>query len=242
MTENCADRFWNSLGMSFVLAPAGTFFRGAAPNEKGWFEEETRHRVYLSRPFYIQTTPVTRRHWMMIYGPGVFDDDLDLPVKNVSWHDCREFIKKLGAVEETAVYRLPTEAEWEYACRAGGQGAWCFGDDETRLGEYAWFKDNAGEAPHPVGLKKSNQWGLFDMHGNVPEWCEDIHAPYPAGPVNDPRGPVMGNKRLSAGARRIIRGGSWLTEARFTRSAARNWCDPRSRIHNVGLRLVRDPD
>ncbi len=241
MTGNGADRFLNSLGMEFVLIPAGTFLMGATPGEKGWFKEETRRRVDLSRPFYIQTTPVTRRHWVTVYGPGAFENDLDLPVKNVSWYDSREFIKKLGALEGTNAYRLPTEAEWEYACRAGGEGAWCFGDNEARLGEYAWFINNAGDAPHPVGLKKPNKWGLYDMHGNVPEWCEDGHAPYPPGPVTDPRGPVFRNQRLSAGAKRIIRGGSWLTEARFTRSAGRNWCDSRSRIHNVGFRLVKDP-
>jgi formylglycine-generating enzyme required for sulfatase activity len=235
---NGADRFLNSVDMEFVLVPAGAFLMGAGPEEKGWFEEEIRHRVELSRPFYIQTTPVTRKHWNKVIESQAFDSDLDLPVKNVSWYDGQVFIKKLCALERIRAYRLPTEAEWEYACRAGGQGAWCFGDDETRLKEYAWYQDNAGEAPRPVGLKKPNQWGLYDMHGNVPEWCEDIHAPYPTGPVADPRGPSVRNKRLLAGAKRIIRGGSWLTEARFTRSAGRNWCDPRSRIHNVGFRLA----
>jgi formylglycine-generating enzyme required for sulfatase activity len=133
-------------------------------------------------------------------------------------------------LKEGETYRLPTEAEWEYACRAGSTTRYCFGDDEGELFEYAWYSDNSG-GTHPVGTKKSNDWGLYDMHGNVWEWCEDWYGDYPSGEVTDPAGP-------SRGSERVARGGGWYDGAHFCRSGSRGSVTPDLRGHWLGFRLV----
>jgi formylglycine-generating enzyme required for sulfatase activity len=153
-------------------------------------------------------------------------------VEKVSWNDAREFIEKLNQMEKTETYRLPTETEWEYACRAGSTSEWCFGDNEAELREYAWYGANSGHKIHPVGQKKPNAWGLYDMHGNVWEWCQDWYGEYPAGPVTDPTGPATGEYR-------VLRGGSWGFIAGFTRSAIRVNLNPGDRSNSFGFRVAR---
>jgi formylglycine-generating enzyme required for sulfatase activity len=132
------------------------------------------------------------------------------------------------------VYRLPTEAEWEYACRAGTTTTYSFGDDESKLGDHAWFDEHGGAQTHPVGYQKPNAWGLYDMHGNVSEWCGDWYGHYGSGPATDPQGP-------SGASSRIDRGGDWHNAARFCRSANRSWQDPSDRYITLGFRLALSP-
>jgi len=156
----------------------------------------------------------------------------DCPVEQVSWDDAQEFIRKLNQKEGADNYRLPTEAEWEYACRAGSTTAYCFGDDESRLKEYAWYDKNSDSKTHPVGLLKPNAWGLYDMHGNVWEWCQDWYGDYPSDAATDPIGATVGSYR-------VLRGGSWSYFARYCRAAYRDAYSPGGRRNYYGFRLVR---
>jgi formylglycine-generating enzyme required for sulfatase activity len=161
-------------------------------------------------------------------------DSSNHPVEKVSCNDASEFCKRLSAFPEERkagrVYRLPTEAEWEYACRAGSKTAFIFGDEQGSLGDYAWFDDNS-ESTHPVGEKKPNAWGLYDMHGNVWEWCSDWYGEYPKGAVNDPTG-------AKVGSRRVLRGGGWSDDAALCRSAFRFNDPPSSRTSLYGFRVA----
>jgi len=222
------------LNARFVLIPAGTFIIGSPENEPKRWVHETQHQVTISHPFYMQTTPVTQGQWQKVMGnnPSYFKGDDNLPVETVSWSNVQEFIGRLNRQEGTDKYRLPTEAEWEYACRAGSTTVYCFGDDPGRLGEYAWYNDNSERTTHPVGGKKPNTWGLYDMHGNVWEWVKDLYGDYPSGSVTDPEG-------SSEGSARVHRGGSWYYNARYCRSAYRNFYDPGLRNRHLGFRLLR---
>jgi formylglycine-generating enzyme required for sulfatase activity len=159
------------------------------------------------------------------------------PVEMVSWNDAVEFCRKLSDLpaEKSAghVYRLPTEAEWEYACRAGTKTKYSFGDSEAELGEFGWYGKNSSGAT-VVGGKKPNSWGLYDMHGNVNEWCQDWYGSYPSGAVTDPTGP-------SSGSRRVTRGGSWLDSADSCRSARSGFdaASPDDQYISLGFRVVR---
>jgi formylglycine-generating enzyme required for sulfatase activity len=162
------------------------------------------------------------------------------PVDNVSWEDAVEFCKRLSALSEEQaagrVYRLPTEAEWEYACRGGSTSTYCFGGDKLRLGEYAWFEENSGKRTQAVGQKKPNAWGLYDMHGNVWEWCSDWDGKNPEGALTDPQGPRTGSFR-------VYRGGSWINHAAICRTAFRFTFNPTHRAGNLGFRLaLSSPD
>jgi formylglycine-generating enzyme required for sulfatase activity len=225
----------NSIGMKFVLIPAGTFQMGSPKGESGRDEDERQHQVTISRPFYLQTTEVTQGQWQKVMGnnPSHFKKcGQDCPVEQVSWDDAQEFIKKLNQMEKTNNYRLPTEAEWEYACRAGSTNEWCFGNEEAKLGEYGWYVKNSGGQTHPVGQLMPNAWGLYDMHGNVYEWCQDWLGDYPAGPVTDPQGPRFGEDR-------VLRGGSWANDATELRSANRYQSKPGDRSDTFGFRVAR---
>jgi formylglycine-generating enzyme required for sulfatase activity len=162
--------------------------------------------------------------------PSGFKDDECLPVSNVSWDDCQEFIKSLNT-KGKGTFRLPTESEWEYACRAGSTTAYCFGDDVSRLGDYAWYDNNSSLHTHPAGCKKPNAWNLYDMHGNIMEWCQDWHGKYPTGSVTDPT-------VLDSGKFRVLRGGYYAYHADGCRSAHRNSSTPDAQKH-FGLRIVR---
>jgi len=211
----------NSIGMKFKLIPAGEFMMGS----EEWDWSKPVHKVRITEPFYIGIYPVTQREWKAVMGnnPSGFKGK-NRPVEKVSWDDCQEFIKKLDAREEGRKYRLPTEAEWEYACRAGSQGKYCFGDKESKLKEYAWYSKNSGGKTHPVGKKKSNRFGLYDVHGNVWEWCQDWYDKgyYKSSPEVDPKGP-------SDGSIRVYRGGGWRYDAGFCSSAVRYLFSPGSR-------------
>jgi formylglycine-generating enzyme required for sulfatase activity len=227
--------YTNSIGMTFVLIPAGSFQMGSPVGEEGRDRDEQQHKVTISKPFYLQTTEVTQGQWQKVMGnnPSSFNTcGKDCPVEADSWDDAQEFIRKLNRMENTDRYRLPTEAEWEYACRAGSKSRFGFGDEEAGLKKYAWYGENSGNRTHPVGQLQPNAWGLYDMHGNAWEWCQDRYGPYAAGPAVDPKGPDSGN-------RRVLRGGSWGGNTRNLRSAERNHGDPVDRDNFVGFRVAR---
>ena len=204
--------------------------------EIGWDHEKPPHEVKISQSFYLQTIQVTQGQWREVMGnkPSYFKDcAADCPVESVSWEDAQEFIQKLNKKEGTDKHRLPTEAEWEYVCRAGTTTEFSFGDDESQLEEYAWFKDNSQEKTHPAGTRKPNAWGLYDMHGNVWEWVEDdSHDNYKGAPgdgsawVDDPRG-----------ADRVVRGGSWSSGAHLCRSAFRTATRPTTASTSLAFAL-----
>ena len=237
----------NSLGMEFVLVPAGSLIMGAPESEKDSIEDERpQHQVTISKDFYLGKYEVTQGQWQSLMGsnPSYFNNCGDnCPVENVSWDDVQEFIRKLNAKGE-GTYRLPTEAEWEYSCRAGTTGEYA-----GNLDEMAWYYNNAGDRilneewtqeklksnnnrTHKVGTKQPNSWGLYDMHGNVFEWVEDWYSKYPSEAKTDSRGPI-------AGADRIFRGGSFGFTAEYLRSAMRVYNSPSYRTGNLGFRLVK---
>ena len=223
--------FTNSIGMKFVWIKPGTFLMGSPKEEDGRKDNETQHKVTLTKGFYMGVYAVTQEQWKEVMGdnPSHFKGDKNLPVESVSWEDCQGFIKKLRE-KDRRTYRLPTEAEWEFACRAGTKMAFCFGDDENMLGQYGWYSGNSEDKTHPVGQKKPNKWGIFDMQGNVGQWCQDWLGDYPQKDVVDPKGP-------DAGKHRVLRGGCWFNYPRHCRSAFRNGFVPDVRIHNMGLRV-----
>jgi formylglycine-generating enzyme required for sulfatase activity len=202
--------------METVLIPAGIFTMGSG---KGPFEgERPAHKVTISRPFYMGKYPVTQEQWQAITGTDPSRvKGAKRPVDGVSWEDAQEFCRAVSAKAGKTV-RLPTEAEWEFACRAGSMTDYCFGDSEAALAEYAWYEGNSSGVTHAVGEKKPNAWGLYDMHGNVWEWCQDWYDPryYANSPRVDPQGPA----RSSLGAH-VLRGGAWHVEASYCRSASR---------------------
>ena len=223
----------NSIGMKFTHIPAGEFMMGSDE----YSNEQPVHKVKISKPFYLGTYPVTQREWRAVMGenPSRFKGD-DLPVEQVSWNDVQEFIKKLNQKEGADKYRLPSEAEWEYACRAGTTTQYSFGDDEGKLGEYAWYSHNSGSKTHPVGQKKPNPWGLYDMHGNVWEWVQDwYHSDYKGAPSD---GSAWESED---GSLRVLRGGSWLKDAWICRSADRGNLNPGARNYGLGFRLLHGP-
>lgn len=232
----------NTLGMKFVRIPAGSFIMGSPCNEPGRDNDARPHRVTITKPYYMQTTEVTQQQWDAVMGTRPWSgkeyvrDDPDCPAVYISWNDCQEFIKKLNEKEGDNKYRLPTEAEWEYACRADSTTKFCFGDSSGLIGNYAWYTGNADGAgedyAHRVGTKNPNAWGLYDMHGNVWEWCQDWKHTYPSGHVTDPTGP-------SSGSRRVFRGGSWGNGPLGCRSADRLGYPPRGKSGYVGFRLIR---
>jgi len=220
------ERWVNSIGMTFVRIPSGTFTMGSRATDAE-SQERPLHTVTISGPFFMAATEVTQSQWKAVMGsnPSRFQAD-DLPVEQVSWVDAQEFIRKLSTKEGTTSYRLPTEAEWEYACRAGATG-----DDGGDLGSTAWHDPNSGGSSHPVAQKQANAWGLFDMLGNVYEWCEDWKGPYPGGAVTDPNGPTEGPGR-------VIRGGSWMVHSNRTRAEFRDFLAPDDRREDLGFRIV----
>lgn len=233
----------NSIGMKLVLIPKGTFMMGSPETEEGHNEDETQHEVTIIKDYYLGVTQVIQGQYEKVMGTNpsrfqgveIIGSSTNNPVDCVSWENAVEFCEKLSNLPEEKkagrVYRLPTEAEWEYACRAGSKTAYSFGESTESLGDYAWFYDNSEIETHPVGEKKPNAWGLYDMHGNVWEWCSDWYGKYPKGAVSDPVGPREGSFR-------VFRGGSWSFEAASCRSALRNWFDPSFRFDDGGFRVA----
>ena len=212
--------------LKMVLIPAGTFMMGA-PDSEGPRSALPQHEVTLTSAFYLSAYEITSEQFDAVMGPNFRHGpkgEANAPVTMLPWERVVKFCEKLSELPASKAagktYRLPTEAEWEYACRAGSKSAYCFGDSPKQLGDYAWFNDNirdgksASEA-RPVGLKKPNAWGLYDMHGNVNEYCQDIVGPYPKGAVTDPRGPKDGYSR-------VVRGGDWGSRADSCRCAFRD--------------------
>jgi formylglycine-generating enzyme required for sulfatase activity len=240
--------------VDLVPIPGGTFLMGSPESEEGrLFYEDPVHGVQIS-PFQCMRVPVTRRLYRQITGtdPGWPEGDADdRPVNNVSWLDAVKFCNQLSDREgltpcyemnkEDVIwqhaangYRLLTEAEWEYACRAGSTTRWSFGDDEGALGDHAWYAENSSDELRPTGRKKPNAWALHDMHGNVFEWCWDRFGPYTEAASTDPSGP-------QEGLGRVLRGGAFFNSPRFLRSAYRFRNLPENRDRNVGFRCARGP-
>jgi formylglycine-generating enzyme required for sulfatase activity/serine/threonine protein kinase len=230
----------NGIGMRLVLLPAGDFSMGESASQYAFDDERPRHRVSITTPIYIGKYEVTQKEYVAVMGtnPSFFRSD-NRPVESVSWNDAREFCRKLG-VQENVVYRLPTEAEWEYACRAGSTTSWHFGNDASRLRDYAWSFDIAGGSTSEVGRLKSNDFGLFDIHGNVSEWCSDWYSfnYYSESPVADPQGPNQ-NDAARLGYTKVVRGGSWDSTAATCRSAYRGTSSMMVRTSRTGFRVVR---
>jgi formylglycine-generating enzyme required for sulfatase activity len=229
----------NSLGMKFAWCPPGTFLMGSPPDEEERGDDEIQHQVSLSKGFYLGVYPVTQAQWRMVTGsdPSHFKGD-ERPVEMVSWSDCQQFCAELGK-RDGGRYRLPTEAEWEYACRAGTTSAFYFGgtistDQANYDGSRVYGRGKKGvyrQETTPVGKFPASAWGLFDMHGNVFEWCADWYAPYLPGAVTDPLGSNSGHAR-------VLRGGSWRGRPDWCRAARRGWDAPTSRYANFGCRVI----
>ena len=223
------------IGIELKLIPAGTFIMGDANGD----EDETPHQVTLTKPFKMGVHEITQAQYELIMGvnPSQFKGT-DNPVDTVSWDDAVEFCRRLSELpaEKAAgnVYRLPTEAEWEYACRAGTTTKWSFGDDGSEIGGYAWYKYNSDMTTHPVGSKQANAFGLFDMHGNVWEWCQDWYGDFPIGSVTDPTGAGWGSER-------VVRGGRYRSSAKNCRSGNRNSREPSRRSKINGFRVCLSP-
>ena len=230
----------NSLGMAFVLIPAGVFVMGSPEYEPGRYDDEIQHEVTITQSFYLQVTPVTQGQWWAVMGtnPSSFQDHgEDCPVEQVSWYESQEFIQRLNDRGE-GTYRLPTEAEWEYAARAGSTIAFANGEitslfcgHDANLDDVGWYCGNSGWDTHPVGLRTPNAWGLYDMHGNLYEWCQDWYGSYPSSPLTDPAGPAFGPGK-------VMRGGSWFSSAKTCRLATRLHMSPNSKTAFIGFRVV----
>jgi formylglycine-generating enzyme required for sulfatase activity len=241
----------NSIGIEFISIPAGSFLMGAGEGDRdAYASEKPRHRVTISKPFYIGKYEVTQAQWEAVTGSNPYTLDRSNPYYNlpgmkqriprpdhpatVSWLDAQEFIKRLNAKEGHSRYRLPTEAEWEYAARAGTATAYSFGDDDRDLGRYAWHgEDFATGGTHPVGRKLPNPWGLYDVHGNAWEWVQDWYSDeyYAQIPSADPTGPATGSQHP-------VRGGSWHVTSTGWRSSFRKPYAPDYRGISIGFRLV----
>jgi len=218
----------------FVLIEPGTFLMGSPEDELGRWDDEALHEVTITKPFLMQTTPVTQEQWEAVMGnkPSFFKGD-NLPVESVSWRNIQYFIQLLNERGE-GTYRLPTEAEWEYCCRAGTDTP--FGIDNGYDLDKTLANIDGDEAtgkPTPVKSFAPNAWGLYDMHGNVWEWCQDRYGEYPSSAVSDPQG-------AKSNSHRVARGGSWYFRARSARSASRRSNSPGYRHHGLGFRLVKE--
>ncbi|HKL01668.1 MAG TPA: formylglycine-generating enzyme family protein [Desulfotignum sp.] len=252
--------YTNQIGMRFVLIPAGTFVMGSPPSEKGRQKNEKQHRVSISKSFYMGETEVTQGQWNRLASPNpsAFKLGNRYPVDSVTWHEAMQFISFLNKLENTDRYRLPTEAEWEYACRAGSTTAFSTGpittiscvDPEPALINTAWYCYNSGLAgpprdfkPHPVKLLQPNAWGLFDMHGNVQEWVLDACKSRSLwkrsiGPVTDTYQDNMVDPLEKNGDHRVVRGGGWFQNGKYQRSAFRSFYKPVAVRNSLGFRVV----
>ncbi|MFT5407510.1 MAG: sulfatase activating formylglycine-generating enzyme [Verrucomicrobiales bacterium] len=244
------------IALEMVLIPAGTFTMGAARGDR---DEYPQHQVRITKPFYMSKYEVTQEQWVAVMGgkaPGKVQNPKN-PVESVDRKQVGEFLKKLNEKlggkafigkhpldlkdlpRILGTYYLPSEAEWEYACRAGSRTRYCFGDDEKRLGEYAWVYANSKGSAQPVGKKKPNAWGLYDMHGNVWEICRDEYYAdyYAASPKDDPQGPSATHRHVT-----VTRGGGWSYSAKSSRSAERGYLNMghhRERSDALGFRIAR---
>jgi len=235
----------NEFGMAFVKIPEGSFVMGSPVSEDGRQKDEVLHKVVIARAFYLQKTEVTQGHWDAVMGSNPSMDSAcgeSCPVTVISWDDIQQFIFRLNALSGGQSYRLPTEAEWEYACRAGSRTAFAFGrclsyqsaNYDARYPLSLCFKGEYRAGILPVASFAPNAWGLHDMHGNVLEWCQDRYGPYPETPESDTGGETSGGER-------VIRGGSCVDTAARSRSAFRAHSSPDLKSAYLGFRLVLTP-
>ena len=232
--------FTNSIGMKFVWIAPGNFVMGSPKEELKRQDNETQHKVTLTKGFYMGVYTVTQEQWKEVMGnnPSFFKGEKNLPVEMVSWDDCQAFIKKLRE-KDKKVYRLPSEAEWEFSCRAGTKTPFHFGeaistDQANYNGDYTYGDGKKGVyigKTTPVGSFPANAWGLHDMHGNVFQWCQDWYGDYPQKDVVDPIGSEKGQFR-------VLRGGSWNVFPLNCRSACRDWSGPGVRSYYFGFRVA----
>lgn len=228
-----------------VKCPAGEFMMGSPTNELGRRDDEVQHKVRISQDFYISKYPITQMMYMAIMGdnPSRYKDD-NCPVESVNWFKAKEFCQRLNIYTNDSrpagyEFDLPTEAQWEYACRAGTKTSLNSGKEITvkngscyNLEEVAWYEDNSDARPHQVGLKLPNAWGIYDMHGNVWEWCRDYYGNYPTDDVVDPEGPETGYFRSD-------RGGSWINYYPSLLRSANRFCrNPNYEYNFLGFRIV----
>ena len=239
--------------MVLVRIPRGTFVMGTTAEQETalranrlWRQHlsiaQPAHEVTISQGFYLGKYEITQGQWEAVMGTtpwanhGQVLEGPDSPASYLSWEDVHQFAQRLNAAAEDSLYRLPTEAEWEFACRAATTTTWSFGDDAAQLGEYAWFRANAWDGgdghPRQVGTRQPNPWGLHDMHGNLAEWVQDWFAPYSEESQEDPQGPPSGLER-------VFRSGYYFIQSPYTRSAFRLHYAPDFRGSGVGARLLR---
>jgi len=240
-----SESYTNSIGMTFILLPTGTFMMGSPSDEPSRNKHnENQHQVILTQPFYMQLTEVTQAQWEAVMGsnPSYFSGCPTCPVEHVTWYDVQTFIRYMNARGE-GTYNLPTEAQWEYAARAGSTTAFYNGGFTPDVSGYdpnldviGWYRYNSGYETHPVAQKTPNVWGLYDMSGNVWEWCRDWYSDsyYDLGTMIDPTGP-------SSGLYRVVRGGSLGEFPSCCRSAYRNGFIPDVENGGTGFRLMRQP-
>ncbi len=235
------DEFTNTSGMTFIRIKTGKNWIGSQNDEEGRESDESPQRMTrIEKDFFLGRTEVTQAQWMEVMesrpwsGQNWVKERGYNPAVYISWEDAVAFCKKLSE-QEGRTYRLPTEAEWEYACRAGTTTRYSFGDDESDLNEYAWWEKNSFQRQeryaHRVATKKPNPWGLYDMHGNVLEWCEDWYLRYTLEPDEDA---VL----IQKPQHRVLRGGSWMIEAKRHRSANREFYEPIHRSGYSGFRVL----
>ena len=229
------DRVSNCIGMELRLITPGLFKMGSPKTEEAREEHESWHDVTLTKPFYLGVYQVTQEEYYQVMGENPSSiKQLEHPVEMVTWHEAAEFCRKLSELDNVAgrEYRLPTEAEWEYACRAGTTTTYSFGSEKHELGDYGWFRKNADGRTHPVGEKEANRWGLYDIQGNVLEWCQDWYSDRPnCEAATDPTGPTSGSGR-------VARGGSWFNGAGGCRAAYRVGFVPSGRYDLCGFRIA----
>jgi formylglycine-generating enzyme required for sulfatase activity len=241
----------NEIGIKFRLIPAGEFMMGSPEDEVGRVQNESLHQIVIEKPFYLSVYEVTRSEWEDVIGVMThqrehFDaQDTDCPITWISWKDAQEFCRRLSSQSDRD-YRLPSEAEWEYSCRAGSATAYCFGDSYSNLGEYALYDEEgppelrwrplgtprAQGEPEEVGLRKANAWGIHGMHGNVCEFCQDLNSS-----LHEPAIPVVPAEPPPRD-RGVVRGGSWMGNAVGCRSARRNSVNKSGRGNAIGFRIV----
>ncbi|MCF2590165.1 formylglycine-generating enzyme family protein [Prevotella hominis] len=230
--DNISIPVKNGVRIDMVRIEAGTFTMGATSEMKDpWDDEKPTHQVTLTNDYYIGKYEVTQALWKAVMGnkPSKFKGD-NLPVENVSWKDCQEFISKLNSITGKT-FRLPTEAEWEYAARGGNKSQGYQYSGSNNLFDVAWYEDNSGKKTHAVGTKQPNELGIYDMSGNVWEWCQDWFGEYSSSSQTNPTG-------ANSGSYRVKRGGGWGNTARLCRSSCRVINTPGDRDCNLGLRLI----
>lgn len=228
--------FTNTIGMEFVLIPVGLFLMG---NDRAQpLDEFPRHLVNITTPFYLGKYEVTQVQWesLMESNPSRFTG-ANRPVESISWDDAQKFIHRLNTKENTTAYRLPTEAEWEYAAKAGTITPWYWGRNLNMIDEYEWYQDNSNHQTHPVGMLKPNPWGLYDMLGNVMEWTQDRYDEtyYDFSPSDDPPGPT---EAPTEGDFRVYRGESWMMCSATIRPEIRGNATPDDSGSTIGFRIA----